>query len=324
MKNDKLSLRRSRGRTRTFLIGGGAAVVAALAFAAACKRQTPAPAQAPGQAEPAPSGAAAAITVKGSDTMVLLGQRWAEEYMKVHPNAQVQVTGGGSGTGISALQNGTTDIAESSRPMKDKEKKSMRERTGAEVKEVPVAKDGVSVYVNAANPVASLTLEQVKGIYTGKITDWKDVGGKPGKIIVYSRENNSGTYEFFKEHVLGGADFAATAQTMPGTGGVVNAIEKDARGIGYGGLAYAKDIKLVAIAKDKDTPPVAPSQATVLDGSYPLSRPLFFYARADVGKHVTDFIDFVLSDAGQAVVAKVGYFPIKEGAPAAGAKAENN
>ena len=153
-------------------------------------------------------GRARNITVKGSDTMVLLGQKWADEYMKAHPGAVVAVTGGGSGTGIAQLINGTIDIAQSSRPMKDEEKAKIAASTGAPVEEYAVARDGVTVYVHAANPLTTISLAQLKGIYTGAITNWKAVGGPDEPIVVYSRENNSGTYVFFKEHVLGGADFA--------------------------------------------------------------------------------------------------------------------
>ena len=167
---------------------------------------------------------AANVTVKGSDTMVVLGQRWAEEYMKKHPKATIQVTGGGSGTGISALINGTTDICEASRAMKDAEKKKLAEKAGAPPIETVVARDGLSVYVNDSNPINELTMAQLKAIFTGKVTSWKDVGGPNAKIIPYSRENSSGTYVFFKEHVLENADYTPRAQNMPGTAAVVNAV----------------------------------------------------------------------------------------------------
>src|SRR5512138_3585162 len=163
---------------------------------------------------------AGTVTVKGSDTMVILAQRWAEEYMKKNPAKKVQVTGGGSGTGIAALQNGTTDIANASRAMKDDEKAKVRDRYNVLPVETPVAKDGVAVYVNAANPVGQLTPEQLKGIYVGDVTNWKQVGGQDAPIVLYSRENSSGTYVFFKENVLENGDFAPSAQTLPGTAAV--------------------------------------------------------------------------------------------------------
>src|SRR5512138_3199671 len=158
---------------------------------------------------------AGTVTVKGSDTMVILAQRWAEEYMKKAPGKKVQVTGGGSGTGIAALQNGTTDIANASREMKDDEKAKVRDRYSVLPTEIAVAKDGVALYVNEANPVAQLTIEQLKGIYLGDVTNWKAVGGADAPIVLYSRENSSGTYVFFKENVLANGDFAPQAQTLP-------------------------------------------------------------------------------------------------------------
>jgi phosphate transport system substrate-binding protein len=254
---------------------------------------------------------AAPVTVKGSDTMVILGQRWAEEYMHKKPDAQIQVTGGGSGTGISALINGTTDIASSSRPMKTAEKTQVSQKAGADAVEIPVAKDGVSVYVHKDNPITEITFDQLKGIYTGKIASWKDVGGKDQKIVIYSRENSSGTYVFFKEHVLGGTDFAPTAQTLPGTAAVANAISKDRGGIGYGGIAYGEGIKLLPVKRSAGDKAVPARKETIADGSYPLSRPLYFYSRGQPLGAAKAFIDWTLSEEGQGVVEKVGYFPLR-------------
>jgi phosphate transport system substrate-binding protein len=254
---------------------------------------------------------AGTVSIKGSDTMVVLGQRWAEEYMKKHPDTTIQVTGGGSGTGISALINGTTEICEASRSMKDAEKAQLKEKAGALPEEIIVAKDGLSVYLNDSNPLNELTMEQLKGIFTGKITNWKEVGGADGKIIPYSRENSSGTYVFFKEHVLGNADYTPRAQAMPGTAAVVNAVSKEKSSIGYGGAAYAKGIKVIKVKKDAGAEGIAPSDVTVKNGTYPLSRPLFFYLRTKPAGEIKAIVDWVLSPEGQAVVLKVGYFPIK-------------
>jgi phosphate transport system substrate-binding protein len=259
----------------------------------------------------AATAAAAPLTLKGSDTMVILGQRWAEEFMKKNPDQTVQVTGGGSGTGISALINGTTDVCMSSRSMKSAEKQKLRDRYATTGVEIPVAKDGLAVYVHASNPIAEISVPQLKGIFTGKITNWKELGGADARIIVYSRENSSGTYVFFKEQVLQGMDFAARAQTMPGTASVVNAVSKEKNGIGYGGAAYAKGIKIVKVKKDDGSASVAPDLKTVQDGSYPLSRPLFFYLRNKPSGNIKAFTDWVLSADGQALVDKVGYYPIK-------------
>jgi phosphate transport system substrate-binding protein len=254
---------------------------------------------------------AGTITVKGSDTMVLLGQRWAEEYMKKSPETTVQVTGGGSGTGISALINGTTDVCQASRGMKDAEKEKLRDRYATTGTEITVARDGLSVYVNAANPIKELSTAQLKLIFTGKLTNWKELGGADAKIIVYSRENSSGTYVFFKEHVLQNADYTPRAQSMPGTAAVVNAVAKEKHSIGYGGAAYAKGIRILSVKKDDASPAVTPDLAHVQDGTYPLARPLFFYLRNKPAGDIKGFVDWVLSKDGQDIVQKVGYFPAK-------------
>lgn len=244
------------------------------------------------------------LTVKGSDTMVILSQRWAETYMASHPEVSIQVTGGGSGTGISALINGTTDICNSSRPMKQSEIKTLKERFGSLGVEIPCAKDGITIYMNENNQVSNLTMEQLKKIYTGKITNWKDLGGKDAKIIVYSRENNSGTYVYFKDHVLKGQDYAPSCQNLPGTAAVVNAVSKDANGIGYGGHGYSKGVKMSKVNG------VAPTEANIGSGKYPISRDLYMYLRNKPSGKIKKFVDWILSPEGQKVVTKVGYFPL--------------
>jgi phosphate transport system substrate-binding protein len=258
----------------------------------------------------APALATAAVTVKGSDTMVILAQRWAEAYMQKNPAKKVQVTGGGSGTGIAALINGTTDIANASRAMKDSEKSKIRERYNNLPTETSVAKDGVAFYLNEANPVQQLTMDQLRGIYDGELENWKDVGGPDAPIVVYSRENSSGTYVFVKEVVLEDGDYTPRAQTLPGTAAVVNAVSKEKFGIGYGGGAYAKGVKEVKVV-GKDGQAYLPTAANVKSGKYPLSRDLFMYSRAKPSGEVKEFIDFCLSSEGQALVTKVGYFPVK-------------
>lgn len=258
----------------------------------------------------APALASAAVTVKGSDTMVILAQRWAEAYMKKSPAKKIQVTGGGSGTGIAALINGTTDVADASRAMKDAEKAKLRDRYGNLPTEIAVAKDGVAFYVNEANPVKQLTMEQLRGIYEGEIENWKQVGGPDAPIVVYSRENSSGTYVFVKEVVLEDGDYTPRAQTLPGTAAVVNAVAREKNGIGYGGGAYAKGVKELKVA-GKDGQAYAPSQENVKSGKYPLSRDLYMYTRAKPAGEVKEFIDFCLSPEGQAIVSQVGYFPVR-------------
>ena len=197
--------------------------------------------------------------------------------MNAHPDVTIQVTGGGSGTGIAALIDGTTDICQASRAIKDAEKADLKMKRNLDAVETPVALDALAIYVHKDNSISSLTLEQVGKIYLGEITDWKDVGGKPGKIITYGRDNSSGTYVYFKEHVLANKDFPATYQALPGTGGVVSAVANDKNGIGYGGIGYATDLKTLSIAKDKGSMPVEPTMANVLSNAYPISRQLFWY-----------------------------------------------
>jgi phosphate transport system substrate-binding protein len=251
-----------------------------------------------------------AVTVKGSDTMVILAQSWAENFMKENPGRSIQVTGGGSGVGIAALINGGTDICQASRPMKEVEKAQVVKRQGKEVKEIPVALDGVAIYVGQSNTIQSITVAQLQAIYTGKITNWKELGGKDGQIVVYGRENSSGTYQFFKEHVLKNQDFARETQTLPGTGAIVNAVSKDPASIGYGGIAYASGIRVVPVRRDEKEEPVAPSLATVKSGQYPLSRNLFFYTIGEPAGDVKTFVDWVLGPEGQKLCETVGYYPI--------------
>ena len=255
--------------------------------------------------------AAKALTIKGSDTMVILNQRWAEIYMKQNPGSTIQVTGGGSGVGISALINGTTDICAASRPMKGSETKKLRERWNTSGVEVPVAKDGITIYLNVSNTVNTLSFEQLRGIYTGEIKNWREVGGKDAPIILYGRENSSGTYVFFKDNVLKGADFAAQTQTMPGTAAVVNAVAKDENGIGYGGAAYAKSVKHGKIQKTAEDPAFEPTLENIQSDNYPLSRYLYFYLKKKPTGQAKNFIDWILSPDGQKIVTEVGYFPVK-------------
>lgn len=252
-----------------------------------------------------------AITIKGSDTMLQLGQRWAEMYMAKNSGTVIQVTGGGSGVGIAALINGSTDVCESSRSIKQSEIDKLKERFNTPGVEIAVARDGLSIYLNEANKLNELTMAQIKAIYTGEITNWKDVGGEDARIFIYGRENSSGTYAFFKEHVLEGEDFAAQTQTLPGTAAVVNAVAKDPKAIGYGGAAYGKGIKFCLVKKDATAPALAPTLENVKSGSYALSRPLFWYLRNKPTGDLKKLVEFVQSDEGQKIVSEVGYFPIK-------------
>lgn len=252
-----------------------------------------------------------AITIKGSDTMLILGQRWAEIYMNQNPGVTIQVTGGGSGVGIAALINGSTDICEASRPIKPSEIDKLKERFNTTGVEIPVARDGLSIYLNEENKISELTLDQLKGIYTGKTTNWKDLGGEDTKIVLYGRENSSGTYSYFKDNVLQGLDFAAQTQTLPGTAAIVNAVSKDKFGIGYGGAAYAKRVKYCKVKKDATTPGYEPTLENIKNGKYPISRYLYWYLRNKPTGEIKKFVDFALSPQGQEIVTKVGYFPVK-------------
>ena len=252
------------------------------------------------------------ITIKGSDTMVILGQRWAETYMQHNPGVTVQVTGGGSGTGIAALINGGTDICESSRPMTDKERESILAKHGKAVQEIAVALDGLAIFLNDANPVSELSLAQLESIYRGKLTDWKDAGGTAGPIVCYGRENNSGTYAYFKEHVLKNRDFATQVQTLPGTAAVINAVLKDKQGIGYGGIGYAKGVKAISVIGKEGEKAVAPTMDNVVSGAYPISRKLFFYTVGEPAGEAKAFITWALGDEGQQVCKEVGYYPLQK------------
>jgi len=250
------------------------------------------------------------ITIKGSDTMVILAQRWAEIYMKQHPETSIQVTGGGSGVGLAALINGTTDIANSSRPIKKSEIEKLKSRYNTLGVEIPCAKDGITVFLNESNNIKELTLKQLSDIYTGKITNWKEVGGADVKITLYGRENSSGTYVYFKEEVVK-ADYAASCQTLPGTAAVVNAVKKDKYGIGYGGAAYAAGVKHCMVKKDASSPAYLPTAENVAKDLYPITRYLYMYMRNRPTGDLKKFVDWILSPEGQKVVTGVGYFPVK-------------
>jgi phosphate transport system substrate-binding protein len=250
-----------------------------------------------------------AITIKGSDTLVRLGQRWAEEYMKLNSETVIQVSGGGSGTGIAALLNGATDICEASRDMKEKEYK-LAEQKGIKPYRISVALDGIAVFLNEGNKVANLNFAQLKGIYTGAITNWKEVGGEDARIIIYGRENNSGTYAFFKEEVLNKEDYSDYTQTLPGTAAVVNAVAKDKNGIGYGGIAWAKGVKFAAVAKEEKGKYILPSLETVSNGSYPISRDLYWFFNGKPTGELKKLVNWALSVEGQKVAGEIDYVPL--------------
>ena len=251
------------------------------------------------------------ITVKGSDTLVVLAQKWAETYMSKNADTKIQVTGGGTGTGFAALQNKTTDLCNASRKIKAAEITTCIKAFGKRPTEYKVCLDGLSVYVSADNPVKELTVPQIADIFNGKTKNWKEVGGPDAPITVYSRENSSGTYEFFKENVLQGKDFASSAQTMPGTAAVLQAVAKDKNGIGYGGAAYGAGAKHLKVKKDDASPAVEPTEENVIKGTYPIWRYLYVYVNPALDKgDIAKYLTWIRGDEGQKVVKDVGYFPL--------------
>lgn len=248
--------------------------------------------------------------IKGSDTCLPLTQKEAEVYMKNNPGSSIMVTGGGSGVGISALLSGTTDIAQSSRKLKLDEKMKLND-AGKAFKETIIAYDALAVIVNPANKISKLTREQLEGIFTGKIKNWKEVGGEDLNIVAYSRETSSGTYEFFKEHVLNKKNFATSALLMPATGAIVQSVSQTKGAIGYVGLAYLeKSVKAIEVSYDKGNTWVAPSVETAKSKKYPITRPLYYYYLTTVEKNLEPFISFILSPKGQEIVLNEGYVPL--------------
>jgi phosphate transport system substrate-binding protein len=249
--------------------------------------------------------------VKGSDTVLPLSQKEAEVYMKKNPAVKIIVTGGGSGIGLSALVEGTTDIAMSSRKIKFDEKMKMQ-NGGKKVVEVVIAKDALSVVVNPKNKVTKLTREQLEGIFTGKIKNWKEVGGDNMPIIVYSRETTSGTYEFFKENVMKNKNYKSGILSMPATGAIIQSVSQTPGAIGYVGMAYVtKEVKDVLVSYDGGKTYIEPTIENAKAGKYPIVRPLFYYYEAKSEAKVKPFINFILSAEGQGIVNTIGYITLK-------------
>lgn len=264
------------------------------------------------------------ITIKGSDTMVNLSQKWAEEYMKLNPNVSIQVTGGGSGTGVAALLNKTTDLANSSRELKSSELEEAKTK-GVTPVVYEVALDGIAVIVHSQSKVDNLTLQQVSDIFAGKIKNWKELGGADMPITLYGRENSSGTYEFFKEHVLGKdangkqVDYSPSTQVLQGTAALGEAVARDVKGIGYGGVGYfaeRNDIKILHIKKDQNSTAISPAENNkvnydvIWNGDYSISRYLYCFTNGEASGKVKDFMDFITSEAGQNVVKTIEYIPL--------------
>ncbi len=268
------------------------------------------------------------IQNKGSDTLVNVAQAWAEEYRSVKPDVALAVSGGGSGTGIAAMINGTVDIANASRKMKTKEMKKAKE-SGQDPVEHVVGYDALAVFIHSDNPSTTFSFNELGKIFGrgGKVTKWSDMGiTVPGcgsdKIVVVSRQNNSGTYAYFKKAVLKSAakagvivkgSFRQGTLDMHGSKDVVDLVEKTPCAIGYSGLAYATDhLKLVCIAKGDGETCVNPSVATASDRSYPIARPLFMYTNGEPQGEIKEYMDWILSDTGQCILKKKGYAPVRD------------
>ncbi len=258
-----------------------------------------------------------AIQIKGSDTMVNLGQAWAEEFSRKNPGVNAAVTGGGSGTGIAAMIAGTADIAISSRTMKEKEINKAKQN-GIEPFEIKAALDGLAVVAHPSNPVSQLTIEQLSDIFTGKIKNWKEVGGNNLQIVILSREINSGTHVYFKEHVLRKGDeksveeFSPMALLMSSSQAIAEEVSQNPNAIGYYGMGYiSPKQKVISVAKDANSPYAAPVMENVRDNSYPISRPLLLYTKGQPQGIVKAFVDFALSAEGQEIVRKTDFVPVK-------------
>ncbi len=250
------------------------------------------------------------IQIKGSDTLVNAVQVLAEKYMAKNPGKVLSVTGGGSGTGIAALLNGTCSIADSSREMKDKEKSMAKDK----ISEIVVGIDGLSVIVNKKNKVSTLTLEQLGKIYRGEVTNWKEVGGSNTPISLYGRQPNSGTFDFFREHVVK-ADYSKQVKEMNGNAQIVESVKSAVSGIGYVGAGYtqnSKDIKVLAVASKTGEKAYKPTFTNVETKLYPISRPLYQYTSGNISEDVKSFLAYEVSAEGQKVVTEEGFFPIND------------
>ncbi len=260
------------------------------------------------------------IQNKGSDTVVNLAQAWAEEYKKIQPNVGIAVSGGGSGTGIAALINGTVDIANSSRPMKDEEKQAALKNTGKEVQEYVVGLDALAIFVHPSNPISGLTMEEIACIYgtDGKCDSWSDVRGTtvPGcdgnKIIRVSRQSNSGTYQYFREVVIGAEkDLKSGSMDLNGSKEAVDLVEKTPCSIGYSGMGYLNEkVKAICVSKDKDSNCIAPTLETATNKTYPIARELYMYTSGTPSEEVKAYMQWIMGDSAREITIKSGYVPV--------------
>ena len=269
-----------------------------------------------GSTQTGQNAASAYIENKGSDTIVNLALAWAEQYQTEHPDVSISVTGGGSGTGIAALINGTVGIANASRKISADETKQA-EAKGIKPVEHIIARDAIAVIVNPENPVSQLTLQQISDMYSGKISNWKDVGGDNRPIVRLSRETNSGTHVYFLETVLRLGDknnktfFSTNTLLLPSSEGIVNELRQNPNAIGYDGLGYVpKDLKTIAIAQKAGEAYILPSVATVNDKTYPIARDLYMYTAGEATGAIKDYLDWIVSTEAQQIVSKLGFVPI--------------
>lgn len=283
----------------------------ALLTLAACRTQGP------GVVRAADGTGGRSIQNKGSDTLVNLALAWAEAYQHVDPAVSIAVTGGGSGTGIAALINGTVDIANASRQMKEKEIDAALSN-GIEPVEFTVAVDALAVVVHPDNPVSELTIAQLSDIFTGRVTNWTEVGGVDAPIVILSRETNSGTHVYFLEEVVRHGDkenqdiFAPQTLLMPSSVGITSELRRNPNAIGYDGLGYVDPVheKMIAVAIDNDSPFVLPSTESGADGSYPISRGLYMYTAGEPTEIIKDYLDWIMGPEGQAIVRELGFVPL--------------
>jgi phosphate transport system substrate-binding protein len=271
-----------------------------------------------GTAAPPEAGSQRAIQNKGSDTLVNLALAWAEAYREIVPDITVAVTGGGSGTGIASLLNGTVDLANSSREMSEREIDSAR-ALGIEPVEHVVAIDALAVIVHLSNPVTELTIDQIAGIYTGRITNWQEVGGFNAPIVLLSRETNSGTHVYFLEEVLRKGDpenrdiFSSRTLLMPSSVGITSELRRNPNAIGYEGLGYVDQTheKVIRVARDAAGPFVEPSVATAVNDEYPIARDLYIYTAGQPTGPLAAYLEWILSPTGQQIVAELGFVPVR-------------
>lgn len=257
------------------------------------------------------------IENKGSDTIVNLALAWAEKYQGQNPSVRISVTCGGSGTGLASLINKTVDIANASRKIKDEEL-AQAQANGVDPVEHIIALDAIAVIVNPENPVNELTLQQISDIYSGKVVNWSEIGGEDRPIVRLSRETNSGTHVYFLEKVLrlGSKEdktlFSMDTLLLPSSEGIIAEVRQNPNAIGYDGLGYVpKDLKMIAIAKEAGGAHVIPSIASVKDKSYPIARDLYMYTNGEPTGVIKEYLDWILSDEAQAIVAQLGFVPVK-------------